>query len=62
MSWCGSGASSVSSTATSISELLPEISSEDTDFGWGDEEPAVEEAAGDARLAEDRPPHHDRGW
>jgi hypothetical protein len=42
--------------------LLPETTSDETDVGWGDDEPADEpDERDDDRLRDERPPHYDRG-
>jgi hypothetical protein len=40
--------------------LLPDVTGDETDVGWGDD--ASDETADDAveRLLRERPPHHDR--
>jgi hypothetical protein len=40
--------------------LLPDTTSDESDVGWGDAEPADDEARDDERLRAERPPHHDR--
>jgi hypothetical protein len=37
---------------------VPDRSADDSDVGWGEPEPAADEALG--RLLDERPPHHDR--
>jgi hypothetical protein len=39
--------------------LLPDQTSDETDVGWGDDEPSDEQDAVD-RLNAERPPHHDQ--
>jgi hypothetical protein len=40
--------------------LLPDTTSDETDVGWGDDEPADADERDDDRLRDERPPHYDR--
>jgi len=40
--------------------LLPDDTVDDTARGWGEDGPYDDSDDEDARLIEDRPPHHDR--
>jgi hypothetical protein len=47
--------------------LLPDVTSDEGDLGWGDDSPDREgsdrehsDRDDDARFTEERPPHHDR--
>jgi hypothetical protein len=52
-----SAATPTAAYARSMSEPLPEQTSDDTDRGWG-ERPVDDDPEDVGRFLEDRPPHH----